>query len=113
MGVQYAKAMGYKVLAVDVKDKQLQFAKDCGADAVINAATCKNVKEEVDRITGNSRGVQAALVTSASHPAYRTGFEITRSHGRIVAIGLPRGHLHLTADDIIMDCKEQFLFVVR
>jgi len=111
MGIQYATAMGYKTVAVDIKDKQLEFAKECGATATLNALTVKNAKEEIDRITGASRGVQACLVTSASHAAYKTGFEITRSHGRVVAIGLPRGHLQLTADDIIMDCKEYTLFL--
>ena len=105
MAIQYAKAMGYKTLAVDVKDKQLEFAKSVGATATLNTKTVKSVKEEVDRITG-TRGVQVALTTSGVGAVYKTAFEITRSHGRIVAIGLSRGALPLTADDFVLDCKE-------
>jgi D-arabinose 1-dehydrogenase-like Zn-dependent alcohol dehydrogenase len=105
MAIQYAKALGYKTLAVDVKDKQLEFAKSVGATATLNTKTVKSIKEEVDKITGTG-GVQVALTTSGVGAAYKTAFEITRSHGRIVAIGLSRGHLPITPDDIILDCKE-------
>jgi propanol-preferring alcohol dehydrogenase len=106
MAIQYANAMGYKTVAVDVLDRQLEFAKSVGAHAIINAKTVGNLKEEIDRITGASRGVQVALTTTAAGAAYKTAFTITRSHGRVVAIGLARGHLPLTADDFVLDCKE-------
>jgi hypothetical protein len=35
---------------------------------------------------------------------------ITRSQGRVVAIGLARTALPLTPDDIILDCKEYVSF---
>jgi alcohol dehydrogenase, propanol-preferring len=105
MAIQYSNALGYKTLAVDVKDKQLEFAKSVGATATLNTRSVKSVKEEVDRITG-TRGCHASLTTSGVGAVYKTAFEITRSHGRVVAIGLSRGHLPLTPDDIILDCKE-------
>jgi D-arabinose 1-dehydrogenase-like Zn-dependent alcohol dehydrogenase len=105
MAIQYANSLGYKTLAVDVKDKQLEFAKSMGATATLNTKTVKNVNEEVDRITG-TRGVQVALTTSGNGAVYETAFHITRSHGRIVAIGLARGALPLTADHFVLDCKE-------
>jgi D-arabinose 1-dehydrogenase-like Zn-dependent alcohol dehydrogenase len=105
MAIQYAIAMGCKTFAVDVKDKQLEFAKSVGATATLNTQSVKNVKEEVDRITG-TRGVQVALTTSGVGAVYATAFEITRSNGRIVAIGLARGSLPLTADHFVLECKE-------
>lgn len=105
MAIQYANAMGYKTLGFDINEKQIEFAKSVGATATLNPKTVKNVKEEIDRITG-THGVHVCLVTSAAPPAYVSAFEITRSHGRIVAIGLARGTLPITADDIIIDCKE-------
>ena len=48
VAVQYAKAMGFNVIAVDVADDKLQLAKELGADKVINAAKreakCKNTQ---------------------------------------------------------------------
>jgi alcohol dehydrogenase, propanol-preferring len=105
MAIQYANALGYKTLAVDVNNGQLQLAKELGATAVLNPRSVKNVKEEVNKITGTG-GVQVALTTSAAGAVYTTAFEITRSHGRIVAIGIVRGPLPLTADMIILECKE-------
>jgi len=114
MAIQYANTLGYKTLAVDVKDKQLEFAKSVGATATLNTRSVKSVKEEVDRITG-TRGCHASLTTSGVGAVYKTAFEITRSHGRVVAIG-SRDHLPLTPDDIILDCKEyrsQFALLTR
>ena len=90
MAIQYANAMGYKTVAVDVLDRQLEFAKSVGAHAIINAKTVGNLKEEIDRITGASRGVQVALTTTAAGAAYKTAFTITRSHGRVDLVGAPR-----------------------
>ena len=109
MAIQYANALGYKTLAVDVKDKQLEFAKSVGATATMNTKTVKNVKEEVDKITG-TRGVQVALTTSGVGAVYKTAMEITRSHGRVVAIGLARTTVPLTPDDVMLDCKEYVSF---
>ena len=39
LAVQYAKAMGFHVVGVDIHDGQLELAKQLGADMVINAAT--------------------------------------------------------------------------
>jgi propanol-preferring alcohol dehydrogenase len=39
LGIQYAKAMGLKVCAIDVDDKKLEHAKKLGAELVFNAKT--------------------------------------------------------------------------
>ena len=37
IAVQYAKAMGLKVIAVDIADEKLALAREMGADAGVNA----------------------------------------------------------------------------
>lgn len=37
LGVQFAKALGLKVIAIDARDEGLSLAKECGADFVIDA----------------------------------------------------------------------------
>lgn len=41
LGVQYAKAMGLKVIGIDIIDGQLEEAKNQGADHVFNSMTDK------------------------------------------------------------------------
>src|ERR1700744_1037325 len=38
LAVQYAKAMGLNVAAIDIADEKLELARKCGADIVLNAA---------------------------------------------------------------------------
>ena len=45
VAVQYAKAMGLKVIAVDISDEKLSLARKMGADAVVNAKTTDAVAE--------------------------------------------------------------------
>jgi alcohol dehydrogenase, propanol-preferring len=105
MAVQYANALGYRTLAVDIKDKQLEFVKTLGATATLNPKNVNDVHKAAEEITG-TRGVHVALTTSGVAAVYKTAFQITRSHGRIVAIGIARDPLPLKPDDIIIDCKE-------
>ena len=60
LAVQYAKAMGFHVVAVDIHEGQLQLAKELGADMVINAALQDPVKELQTAL----RGVHGVLVTA-------------------------------------------------
>jgi threonine dehydrogenase-like Zn-dependent dehydrogenase len=46
LGIQYAKALGYKVIGIDIVDSQLKEAKDSGADCTFNSMTDKDLFEE-------------------------------------------------------------------
>jgi propanol-preferring alcohol dehydrogenase len=37
LGVQFAKALGLHVIAIDARDEGLSLAKECGADTVVDA----------------------------------------------------------------------------
>ncbi|KAF2465271.1 alcohol dehydrogenase [Lindgomyces ingoldianus] len=84
--IQYAKAMGYKTIGLDIKDSQLEMAKKVGADAVFNTMTNKTYVEEVRRLTG--KGCHAAAVYSAANAAYRGAPEILRIGGLLMVIGI-------------------------
>src|SRR5678815_3991799 len=45
IAVQYAKAMGLDVIAIDISDEKLSLARKMGADAVVNAKTTDAVAE--------------------------------------------------------------------
>jgi propanol-preferring alcohol dehydrogenase len=63
IAVQYARAMGLRVVAVDIDDAKLALAERLGAEVTVNART-SDVVEEVQKATG---GVHGVLVT-AVHP---------------------------------------------
>ncbi|PSN65020.1 alcohol dehydrogenase [Corynespora cassiicola Philippines] len=88
--IQYAKAMGIKVIGLDINDSQLEQAKRLGADAVFNSMTNKDYVEEVKKLTG--KGAHAAAVYSASNAAYAGAIEILRTGGLLMVIGIaPKG----------------------
>jgi propanol-preferring alcohol dehydrogenase len=66
VAVQYAKAMGLGVIAVDISDEKLSLAREMGADAAVNPMT-SNAMAEVNKLCGGARGV---LVTAVSPKAF-------------------------------------------
>lgn len=68
VAVQYAKTMGFNVVAIDVDDTKLDLAKSLGADVGLNALKV-DVKEEVLKATGGE-GCHGVLVTAVSPKAF-------------------------------------------
>jgi propanol-preferring alcohol dehydrogenase len=63
-GIQYAKAMGLRVIGIDISDVQLETAKASGADHVFNSMTDKEYVKKVHELTAG--GVDAAVNFTAS-----------------------------------------------
>lgn len=101
VAVQYAKAMGYHVIAVDVDDAKLSLATRLGADAAINAATTDPV-HEVQRLV---RGAHGVLVTAASRPAFAQGLGMLHKRGTMSLVGLPPGDFPLPIFDVVLNAK--------
>lgn len=68
--VQYAKAMGLKVIGMDISDSQLQAVQELGADVVINTNKEPDFEIKVRKVTNG--GCHAAAVFSASNIAYES-----------------------------------------
>ncbi|MEO1398523.1 MAG: alcohol dehydrogenase AdhP [Pseudomonadota bacterium] len=98
MAVQYAKAMGMHVLAVDVAEDKLALAKELGADITLNAAVV-DVADEAQRLVG---GVQGALVTAVSTDAFRQAIGMLRRHGTMSLVGLPPGDFPLPIFEVVL-----------
>jgi alcohol dehydrogenase, propanol-preferring len=67
MGVQYAKAMELKVIAIDILDTKLEEAKKQGAEYAFNSKTQKDYIQKIIELTGG--GVDAAVNFTASKQA--------------------------------------------
>jgi len=88
LATQYAKAMGYKVIAVDISDDILAVTKAQGADYTFNSRTNKDYVEEIKKLTGG-RGADTVAVFSAADAAYRTAPKLVKLGGIIMVVGLP------------------------
>jgi propanol-preferring alcohol dehydrogenase len=99
MAVQYAKAMGFHVAAVDVADDKLALAKRLGADAVANAATEDAVAKIVKETEGGAHGV---LVTAVSPKAFGQAVQMTRRRGTVSLVGLPPGDFPAPIFEIVL-----------
>lgn len=98
VAIQYAKAMGYHVAAVDVSDEKAALAKQLGADIALNAKT-EDAAKAIQRQIGGAHGV---LITAVSPVAFRQGLEMLRRAGTCVLVGLPPGDFPAPIFDVVL-----------
>ncbi len=101
LAIQYAKAMGLQVCAVDIDDGKLDHAKKLGADLVVNATS----PDAVEAIrTGTGGGAHAVLITAPSLGAFKQGIAMARKRGTCVLVGLPPGEFPVPLFDVVANC---------
>jgi propanol-preferring alcohol dehydrogenase len=101
LGIQYAKAMGLQVCAVDIDDGKLAHATRLGADMVVNARHGDPVEAVRKGTNGGAHGV---LITAVSLSAFKQGVGMTRKRGTCVLVGLPPGDVPLPLFDVVANC---------
>jgi propanol-preferring alcohol dehydrogenase len=99
VAVQYAKAMGLHVAAVDVSDDKLALARALGADVAMNATDPDFVAKLRKETEGGAHGV---LVTAPSVPAFRQAIDVTRRRGTVSLVGLPPGDFPTPIFDVVL-----------
>ena len=98
VAVQYAKAMGLHVAAVDIADEKLALARQLGAELTVNAAT-QDAVAVIQREIGGAHGV---LVTAVSVPAFQQALGMTRRGGTVSLVGLPPGEFPTPIFDVVL-----------
>jgi propanol-preferring alcohol dehydrogenase len=99
LAVQYAKAMGLNVIAVDIDDRKLDLAKNLGAALAVNARQndpAAFVKKEVG-------GAQGVLVTAVSPKAFEQALGMVGRGGTVSLNGLPPGDFPLSIFDTVLN----------
>ena len=99
VAVQYAKAMGLHVAALDVADDKLALARALGADVTVNAQS-PDAATQVTMYTGG--GAHGVLVTAVSPPAFAQALQMVRRKGTVSLVGLPPGNFATPIFDVVL-----------
>ena len=99
IAVQYAKAMGLHVAALDVTEEKLALARQLGAEVTVNSKTPDAAAQVVKATGGGAHGV---LVTAVSVPAFAQALKLVRRKGTIALNGLPPGEFPTPIFDVVL-----------
>lgn len=100
VAVQYAKAMGLHVAAIDVGEAKLALARRLGADLAFDARDA-GMTAALRRETGG--GVHGVLVTAISTGAFAQSLQMVRRGGTVSLVGLPPGDFPLPIFPVVLE----------
>lgn len=98
VAIQYAKAMGLHVAAVDVGAEKLRLARKLGAEVTVDAIA-EDPVAKIQKAIGGAHGV---LVTAVSPPAFKQAIGMLRRGGTCVLVGLPPGEFPVPIFDVVL-----------
>ncbi|PYH42334.1 zinc-dependent alcohol dehydrogenase [Aspergillus saccharolyticus JOP 1030-1] len=87
LAIQYARAMGMRVIAIDGGDDKRELCQKLGAEVFIDYLSTPDIAAEVRKIT--THGAHGVIVTAATKTVYATAPTYLRPNGTLVAVGLP------------------------
>lgn len=99
VAIQYAKAMGLKVAAVDIAEDKLALAREAGADLAVDALAAGAVDKVLAATGGGAHGV---LVTAVSTAAFAQALKMVRRKGTVSLVGLPPGEFPTPIFDVVL-----------
>ena len=98
LALQYAKAMGLHIAAIDVADDKLALARSLHADLVVDARS-SDPAAFLQKEIGGAHGV---IITAPSKAAFQQGLGMTRRKGTCVLVGLPPGDFPVSIFDVVL-----------
>ncbi len=99
VAIQYAKAMGLHVAAVDLGPEKMALARKLGAKITIDART-QDPAVEIQKQIGGAHGV---LVTAVSTVAFKQAIGMLRRGGTCVLNGLPPGEFPVSIFNLVLN----------
>lgn len=109
LAVQFAKCMGYKVVAIDNRPEPLELVQQTKypPDLIIDASktdaadAIKQINSLHTPTKHNYPGADATLVLTESISAYKYALNITRKHGTMMVVGISREPIPIASSDFI------------
>lgn len=105
LAIQYAKAMGMQVVAVDQGQEKLDYCKSLGADFAVDArqSTVPGSLTPAQLVHECSRGgCHGVLCLATQKAAFANSIAMTRRNGTMVCVGLPSGTFEVPVVDIVL-----------
>ena len=99
VAIQYARAMGLRVAAVDLGPEKMALARKLGAEIAVDAKT-QDPAAEIQKQIGGAQGV---LVTAVSTIAFKQAMGMLRRGGTCVLNGLPPGEFPISIFDVVLN----------
>jgi len=99
VAIQYARAMGLRVAAVDLGPEKMALARKLGAEITVDAKT-QDPAAEIQKQIGGAQGV---LVTAVSTIAFKQAMGMLRRGGTCVLNGLPPGEFPISIFDVVLN----------
>lgn len=87
--IQYAKAMGINVIAIDGGNEKKEMTAKLGADTFVDFQTSKDIVADVKAATPDGLGPHAALLVAVQEKPFQQATQYVRSRGAVICIGLP------------------------
>jgi len=97
--VQLAAAAGGYVIAVDVNERKLEWAREFGAARTINASKVERVSKEIKKMTGG--GADIALEVIGNPRTIEEALECVRVGGRLCVVGYTPEAISVVAGKIM------------
>jgi propanol-preferring alcohol dehydrogenase len=99
VAIQYARAMGLRVAALDVGESKLALARELGAEIALDARQPDTAERLVAATSGGAHGV---LVTAVSPAAFAQAIHLVRRKGTVALVGLPPGDFPTPIFDVVL-----------
>jgi propanol-preferring alcohol dehydrogenase len=108
LGLQFAFAMGLKVMGIDNADVPLQLANNITKGARIVDARVEEADDVVTQLgledgkqDRGDMGLDAVLILPESQKAFDYGVALLRNHGKCVVVSFPEKGFHISARDVV------------
>lgn len=99
LAIQYAKAMGFNVIAIDTGKEKLALARDLGASLTVDFMEASPSEVIFDRVGG----AHSVICTAASKAAFDQAYRSVRRGGSCVLVGLPPEDMPLPIFDTVLN----------
>lgn len=97
IALQYAKAMGLKIIAIDGGEEKGAHCAKLGASTFVDFLSSKDVPKDVKAATEDNLGPHAVILVAVSEKPFQQATQYVRPRGTVVAVGMPAG-ASLSAD---------------
>jgi threonine dehydrogenase-like Zn-dependent dehydrogenase len=92
--------VGGKVIAIDIADHKLEFAKQFGASATINSKNVERLDKEIRKLTGGG-GADISFECIGNPLTQEQAFNAVRTGGRVVMVGYSEKPMNLVSGRVM------------